>query len=116
MVDNGSRPSDRSQLYDGVDDNTTIIANPTNAGYAAGCNRGVEAAMQAGYIAILIMNNDAFADPGSIRPLLARLEAVPVSAQWVLLLCATAHGKYYTLRALSVFAPDMVAGCNMKLL
>jgi GT2 family glycosyltransferase len=77
VVDNGSRPSDRAQLYDGVDDNTTIIASPTNVGYAAGCNRGVEAAMQAGYLAILIMNNDAFADPGSIRPLLARLEAAP---------------------------------------
>lgn len=77
IVDNGSNPSDRAQLQDGVDDDTTIIVNSTNAGYAAGCNRGVDAAMQAGFAAILIMNNDAFADAGSIRPLLARLAAAP---------------------------------------
>ena len=77
VVDNDSHPSDRALLYDGADDSTTIIANPTNAGYAAGCNRGVDAAIEAGFSTVLIMNNDAFADPGSIRPLLGRLEAAP---------------------------------------
>lgn len=77
IVDNGSNPSDRAQLQDGVADDTTIIVNSTNAGYAAGCNRGVDAAIEAGFSTVLIMNNDAFADPGSVRPLLARLEAAP---------------------------------------
>jgi GT2 family glycosyltransferase len=77
IVDNGSQPSDRTQLQDGIDDDTTIIVNPTNAGYAAGCNRGVDGAIEAGFSTVLIMNNDAFADAGSIRPLLARLEAAP---------------------------------------
>ena len=77
IVDNDSRPSDRAQLLDVADNKTTVIVSPTNGGYAAGCNLGVAAAVEAGFSAILIMNNDAFPDPGGIGPLLARLEQAP---------------------------------------
>jgi GT2 family glycosyltransferase len=77
VVDNGSHASDRELLHGLDDEKTTVLVNATNLGYAGGCNRGVFAAVDAGFDAVLIMNNDAFPDPGSIAPLLARLEADP---------------------------------------
>ena len=73
LVDNNSQPSDRALLDAAEDDSTTILTNATNSGYAAGCNRGIKAAMEAGFSAVLIMNNDAFPDPGSVGRLRARL-------------------------------------------
>jgi len=77
VVDNDSKPEDRKQLYALEDGHTTILVRPRNGGYAAGCNTGVEAAVGAGFAAVLIMNNDAFADPSSVGLLVARLDAAP---------------------------------------
>ncbi len=74
IVDNDSRPSDRAPLAILQDDQTTLIVNPKNLGYAGGCNVGVAAALAAGFEAILVMNNDAFPDPGSVSILAARLD------------------------------------------
>lgn len=77
VVDNGSQPANL-ELLDGLDgEKTTVLVNATNLGYAGGCNRGVFAAVDAGFDAVLIMNNDAFPDSGSVTHLLARLNADP---------------------------------------
>ena len=80
VVDNDSRPTDRELLARLVDSDTTLVVNPRNLGYAGGSNEGVFAAVRAGFDAILIMNNDAFPDPGSIRALRDRLAVAPTVA------------------------------------
>src|SRR3989442_1046510 len=60
VVDNDSHPSDRAVLEEMADDRSTLLVNPVNGGYAAGCNRGVSAAVKARFTYVLIMNNDAF--------------------------------------------------------
>ena len=80
VVDNDSRPTDRELLARLVDSDTTLVVNPRNLGYAGGSNEGVFAAVRASFDAILIMNNDAFPDPGSIRALRDRLAVAPTVA------------------------------------
>jgi GT2 family glycosyltransferase len=77
VVDNGSDPRDRALLSGLKDDRTTLIVNHENLGYAGGCNIGVEGALVAGFKAVLVMNNDAFPDPGSVRLLADRLDTAP---------------------------------------
>ncbi len=77
IVDNDSRRADQEILARLADSHTTLVVNPRNLGYAGGCNEGVSEAVRAGFDAILIMNNDAFPDPGSVGTLLARLAASP---------------------------------------
>jgi GT2 family glycosyltransferase len=43
-----------------------LIENATNLGYAAGNNVGLRRALDEGYEAILVMNNDAEAEPGAV--------------------------------------------------
>lgn len=77
IVDNASDPADCELLYGIQGEKTTLIVNASNVGYAAGCNRGVYEAVKAGFAAVLIMNNDAFPDPGSIGLMVDRLENSP---------------------------------------
>ena len=77
VVNNNSCSEERALLLGIANKNTTILINDTNEGYAAGCNRGVDAALGARFAAVLIMNNDAFPDPGSIPALVSQLEAAP---------------------------------------
>jgi GT2 family glycosyltransferase len=75
VVDNGSREDDRELLRDAADARTTVLANPENLGYAGGCNRGVHAALADGFSAVLVLNNDAFPDPGAVGRLKVRLRS-----------------------------------------
>ncbi len=77
IVDNNSEPADRELLHSVENEKTTLIVSASNGGYTAGCNRGVIAAVEAGFAAVLIMNNDAFPDPGGIGLLVDRLENFP---------------------------------------
>lgn len=77
VVDNHSDDADLYLLRDVRDGSVTLIRNYTNLGYAGGCNEGVSVAVDAGFDTILVMNNDAFPDPGSVRLLVARLDAAP---------------------------------------
>lgn len=74
VVDNHSEPEDIARLHTLARDGLTIISSGRNGGYAAGCNLGVEAAIRTGVDTVLVMNNDAFPDPGSVRVLRERLE------------------------------------------
>lgn len=73
VVDNDSKPSDRTLLEHLHNGHTTLIVNSVNGGYAAGCNLGIRAAVEAGFTYVLVMNNDAFPDAGAVKRLRIRL-------------------------------------------
>jgi GT2 family glycosyltransferase/glycosyltransferase involved in cell wall biosynthesis len=78
VVDNGSEASDRAVLAAYVDSaNVHVIWSATNLGYAAGNNLGLSHALACGVDAILVVNNDAFAEPGAVSTLLQRLVDQP---------------------------------------
>lgn len=80
VVDNGSPAADVSRLRRLEDVDVTLVPNAANLGYASGCNRGVDAALSAGYDAIFILNNDAFPAPGCVDLLECRLRDAPFVA------------------------------------
>jgi GT2 family glycosyltransferase len=52
-----------------------VLENLENVGFGAGCNRGIRAAGDVDYVALV--NNDATVEPGWLRPLVAALETDP---------------------------------------
>lgn len=68
VVDNGSSDGTRELLE--ARGGCTVV-HSDNVGYAAGINRGIAAARPAR--SVLVLNPDVRMDPGSVRPLLARL-------------------------------------------
>jgi GT2 family glycosyltransferase len=54
-----------------------FIRNPTNAGFAAGCNIGIAAAIELGAAYVVLLNNDTVVDPGFVEPLLEAFESNP---------------------------------------
>lgn len=70
LVDNASRHpvlDEVARRHPGV----RTIANPANLGYAGGNNVGLRAALAAGADWVLVLNNDARLEPGTIDELLA---------------------------------------------
>lgn len=57
----------------------TLIALPTNAGYAAGCNAGARAALDRGAEVVLLLNNDTTVAPDLVTRLLAGFDAHPAA-------------------------------------
>lgn len=76
LVDNAStedpRPTVGSELPDAI-----LVPLSRNGGYAAGCNAGVEAAIEAGATRVLVLNNDATLEPGALAALAAADEETP---------------------------------------
>lgn len=75
VVDNFSELEDRGRLE--VFARTRGLEHlqtGSNLGYAGGCNRGIQAALAHAPDAVLVMNNDAFVDPGGVDLLAAALE------------------------------------------
>ena len=54
-----------------------FIRNSTNLGFAAGCNVGIAAALEAGASCVVMLNNDTIVSSGFIEPLLDALRANP---------------------------------------
>lgn len=77
IVDNGSEAGDRALLDKAAGDDVTVQSNLVNEGYAAGCNRGMQAAVDAGFASVLVMNNDAFPDGGAVQTMATRLTEAP---------------------------------------
>jgi GT2 family glycosyltransferase len=48
-----------------------------NSGFAGGCNIGIRAALEEGFTHVLVLNNDAEAEPGFLPALLREIEAHP---------------------------------------
>src|SRR5947209_14487378 len=76
LVDNGSVPEQVARLTTFAEEHgMTLIRNAVNVGYAAGNNRAIDAAVKARYDGILVMNNDAAAEPGAVPALAEHLES-----------------------------------------
>jgi GT2 family glycosyltransferase len=74
IVDNASEHLERDKLGSFVAyHNMTLIQNDRNLGYAGGNNVGIRRALNDGFDAVLIMNNDAAAEPGAVRLLMQHL-------------------------------------------
>ena len=74
IADNGSRSEVVERLSSFAQAREmTLIRNGVNLGWAAGNNPAIEEAIRGGYEGILIMNNDAVAEPGAVTALVARL-------------------------------------------
>ena len=55
----------------------SVIGTSGNLGFAAGCNRGIEAALAGGAEYILLMNSDAVLEPDAVHTLLAAAATHP---------------------------------------
>ena len=81
VVENGSTDGSRAVLDEMVAEvapvTLTVLHNDTNLGFAGGVNRGVRHAMDFGFDAIAMFNNDAVADRHWLRHLVAELDARP---------------------------------------
>jgi GT2 family glycosyltransferase len=69
VVDNGSGGGDAEALGLAFD-RSTVLPLPENVGYGAACNAGARSLPAAAY---LLVNSDAFAQPGSVAALVAAL-------------------------------------------
>lgn len=78
VIDNASNADEQASLRVWCErDGVTLIQNGTNLGYAAGNNVGIDYALRHGFDGVLIMNNDAQAEPGAVPTLVARLTSMP---------------------------------------
>jgi GT2 family glycosyltransferase len=76
VVDNGSADGSGEQLktsFPGI----TLIASPTNEGFAAGNNRGFEYVIQQQWPYAMMLNNDVFVEPDFLTLLVEYMEAHP---------------------------------------
>lgn len=76
VVDNGSDDGSVEAIRERFPA-VALIENEENLGYAAGNNKGVAYALQAGVNFILILNNDTLVDPEMLAHLIAVAEANP---------------------------------------
>jgi GT2 family glycosyltransferase len=79
VVDNGSRDGSVAILRARFPD-LQVIALPENRGYAGGNNVGIQAALDAGAGAVLLLNNDTRVAPDFLPPLLEALNSSPLCA------------------------------------
>jgi GT2 family glycosyltransferase len=78
IVDNDSRDDEFIKLVAAFDDSDVrLIRAETNLGYAGGNNLAADAALAAGHDALMIMNNDALAEPRAIETLRGYLDIHP---------------------------------------
>jgi GT2 family glycosyltransferase len=74
VVDNASQPDPRTAL-ENVLPSIEVLRQPGNLGFAGGCNAGIRRALDLGADAVLLLNNDAVAEPEMLKRLAAELEA-----------------------------------------
>lgn len=74
LVDNASSSSIVTRVREELPD-VHIIESPSNLGFAGGCNLGMCDRDGVDYVALV--NNDAWVEPGWLRPLVAALESSP---------------------------------------
>lgn len=76
VVDNGSTDDSPRRLREEFP-SCLHIRNPENLGFAAGCNRGIERALERGAAYICLLNNDTVVEPGFLEPAVQAAEADP---------------------------------------
>ena len=99
IVDNGSGPDFASQVR-AVDPSTVIVGSGQNVGFAKGCNVGVAALPRADVLVLL--NNDAFPEPGWLEPLIEALADPRVGAATPKVVL---RGQYLEVRLQTVNRP-----------
>lgn len=72
LIDNGSGDDSVAQLQAALPD-IPLICTSANLGFAAGCNLGLQQAIEQGYEYAFLLNNDAFPAPDMFRRLLAEV-------------------------------------------
>jgi GT2 family glycosyltransferase len=72
VVDNGSWPPGLEPVAEEFPA-VEVLRSPINRGFAGGSNLGIEAALESGSDAILLLNNDASVDAPSVAAMLATL-------------------------------------------
>ena len=94
VVDNASTdggPDEIATEFPGV----RLIRLDENRGFAGGVNVGVAVALEDGADAVLLLNNDATAEPGFLEPLVEALSAGGVGAACAQILDATTGRIWY---------------------
>jgi GT2 family glycosyltransferase len=79
VVDNGSSDGSESFLRESFSQ-IDIIANGYNRGFAAGCNIGMQLALEEDAEYVLLVNNDTIVAPDLLRELVSEAEANPRAA------------------------------------
>ncbi len=74
VVDNGSRDESVRKIREAHPD-LEVVANEKNLGFAAGCNRGIQKAMEHATPYFMFLNNDTRIDPECLTHLVSALEA-----------------------------------------
>ena len=77
VVDNASADGTAEAIRARFGADVTVLSNPSNLGYAAGNNAGIERALNDGADLILLLNNDTVVDPAFIDELVRGLAAAP---------------------------------------
>lgn len=78
VIDNGSGADDAAALAAGVASRDVVLkCLPKNLGFTGGHNIAIELAVREGYDFIWLMNNDATVVPGTLRELVAEIQAHP---------------------------------------
>jgi GT2 family glycosyltransferase len=78
LVDNGSATADAAAVAKlAAELGGKLVPLDENRGYAGGNNAGIMAAIECGFDAILVLNNDVVVTPGAVGPLVQRLEESP---------------------------------------
>jgi GT2 family glycosyltransferase len=78
-VDNGSTDGSVGRLRALFPD-LRLIGNKTNLGFAAACNVGIRAAMEAGAEFVWLLNNDTVVDTDTLAELVRALQSRPAAA------------------------------------
>jgi GT2 family glycosyltransferase len=79
VVDNASTDGTADAIRQRFGGRVTVLSNPSNLGFAAGNNAGIQRALEDGADLILLLNNDTLVDPAFIAELAAGLDAAPGS-------------------------------------
>jgi hypothetical protein len=77
VVDNASTDDTVASLRARFGERIEVLCNDRNLLYAGGMNVGLQRALDMGYDAVLLSNNDVVADPGLLRELAAALGQDP---------------------------------------
>jgi GT2 family glycosyltransferase len=74
VVENGSTDGSLDFIRNNYQD-AELVINDTNLGFAGGVNSGIAVAIEQGFSAIALLNNDAVVDPDWLKRLVETLEA-----------------------------------------
>lgn len=133
VVDNGSAPDQSAELRHTLSDDVQLIRSPTNLGFGAGNNLGIQSALEQGAAYVLLCNNDTIVDTSMIGLVVRAMDADPSigiagpivyylnEPTCVWLAGYRFHGRFYAVPSGLHLKPplrpvepvDFVSGCGM---